>query len=115
VINLGSADFDSGDPGPPFVTAYLGFVRRIRSNYPDAWIFCTIGSVSLPNDGLTKEKAYLQTVVATRNGAGDDRISTFDFGVQDVTVTGCDWHPSEAEHRRMAAILLPELQSKLGW
>ncbi len=115
VINLGSADFDSGDPGAPFVAAYLDFVRRIRSNYQDAWIFCTIGPVSLPNDGLTKEKAYLHSVVTTRNGEGDDRISWFDFGVQDATVTGCDWHPSAAEHKRMAETLLPQLQAKLGW
>src|SRR5687767_14588279 len=38
VINLGTNDFSVGDPGQPFVDAYLGLVADVRARYPEAWI-----------------------------------------------------------------------------
>src|SRR4029079_14676660 len=44
VINLGTNDAStSGDPGTPYETAYLGFVRTLRQKYPDAHFVLTIG------------------------------------------------------------------------
>jgi lysophospholipase L1-like esterase len=119
VVNLGTNDWSKGDPGTAYETAYLGFVQRVRIHYPDAWLFLTIGSMlgQAPLDQVDKR---LQTIVAARSAAGDDKLATFDLGMQDFgpdgsVATGCDWHPNVADHQRMAAILKQQLASKLGW
>jgi lysophospholipase L1-like esterase len=45
VINLGTNDFNLGDPGAAYETAYVDFIATVRSHYPDAFIFLTIGSM----------------------------------------------------------------------
>ena len=116
VVNLGTSDLSTGDPGASYETAYVDFVRRVRSRYPDAWIFLTIGSMlGEPNLGMIK--GYLANVAATLN---DPRLVTFDLGTQDMgwdgsVPTGCDWHPSAADHARMAEILKAQLKTRLGW
>jgi lysophospholipase L1-like esterase len=116
VINLGTNDINLGDPGTAFETAYVDFLQHVRSRYPDAWVFATIGSM-LGGADLDVINAHLANVVAT---LGDDRVVTFDLGTQDLgengeIPTGCDWHPSAADHARMAEILRARLQTHLGW
>ncbi|GEM_PF-567894 len=116
VINLGTNDWANGDPGASYETAYTQFIAKVRSNYPDAWIFLVIGSM-LNEPELTQVKTRLASVVSK---AGDSKIMTFDLGIQDMgddgTVpTGCDWHPNVADHKRMAGILQAQLSAKLGW
>ncbi len=74
----------------------------------------------LSDPALGQVKTHLAAVVKSRADAGDTKVTTFDFGTQDLgsdgTVpTGCDWHPSVADHQRMGAILKAELEGKLGW
>lgn len=120
VINLGTNDWSGGgDPGIPYETAYIDFIAQLRGHYPDAWIFLTIGSM-LNDPELSEVTTHLANIVAELNDAGDERISTFDFGAQDLgsdgsVPSGCDWHPSTDEHARMAGILQAELEDKLGW
>ncbi len=115
VINLGTNDFAMGDPGSGFVDAYVAFTSRIRTLYPDAWIFCAAGPM-LSGDSLTQLDAYLNQTISERADAGDTRISLLDLGAQDaLNGTGCQWHPNVAEHERLAGILTSALKSKLGW
>ena len=51
---------------------------------------------------------------------GDEKLVTFDMGTQNLGAdgkvpTGCDWHPSAADHERMAGILEQQLSTNLGW
>jgi len=119
VINLGTNDWGLGDPGTPYETAYKSFVATVRSHYPDAWIFLTIGSM-LGDAALSQVKTHLTNVVAALAATGDQKLATFDLGVQNMGAdgsvpTGCDWHPNVADHQRMAGILQQQLSSKLGW
>lgn len=119
VINLGTNDWASGDPGKPYETAYTAFIATVRAQYPDAWIFPTIGSM-LGAAELAEANQRLAAVVADRVKAGDKKIATFDLGTQNMGAdgsvpTGCDWHPNVADHQRMAGILETQLRSKLGW
>lgn len=119
VINLGTNDFAKGDPGLPYETAYVDFLEVVRSHYPDAWLFLTVGSM-LAEPSLGQAKTHLASVTKARTDAGDSKVTTFDFGAQDLgsdgsIPTGCDWHPSAREHQRMAGILEAQLQQKLGW
>jgi lysophospholipase L1-like esterase len=119
VINLGTNDWATGDPGTNYETAYQSFIAKARSHYPDAWIFLTIGSM-LGDPALSQVKARLANVVAALAATGDQKLVTFDLGVQNMGAdgsvpTGCDWHPNVADHQRMAGILQQQLSAKLGW
>jgi lysophospholipase L1-like esterase len=119
VINLGTNDWSEGDPGKPYEDAYVAFLKHVRSKYPNAFIFLTIGSM-LGQPQLGQVDTRLQAVVASRTAAGDDKLVTFDLGTQPLgdnglTPTGCDWHPNITDHARMAAILQEQIKAKLAW
>ena len=63
VINLGTNDWATGDPGTNYDTVYESFIATVRSHYPDAWIFLTIGSMT-SDPALGQVKARLANVVA---------------------------------------------------
>jgi lysophospholipase L1-like esterase len=113
VINLGTNDSggDMGDPGQPYEDAYVAFLGTVRSKYPNAWIFLTIGSMT-GEPLLTPMRAHLDSVV-TR--FGDAKVTHVTLDPADVSSTGCDYHPNVAEDRRIAETLKPVLQQKLGW
>jgi len=114
VINLGTNDWNGGDPGTPYETAYVAFVTEVRERYPEAWILLTIGP-SLDPGRKEQVVARLERVVSAREWSGERKIDIIDIGIQDTAVTGCSWHPSAAEHERMGAILTEELRTRLGW
>ena len=114
VINLGTNDFERGDPGTAYVTALGNFVDTVRSHYPAAWIFCAVGTMFSAAQHA-KAMGYVQSVVASRGGDAA-KVATVDLGSQDALQgTGCDWHPSVTECRRMADVLAPVIKQKLGW
>ena len=93
VVNLGTNDFNGGDPGAPYTAALNTFVDTIRSKYPNAWIFCVVGTM-LGDPAHTQAKGYVQSVVTSHGGDGG-KIALVDLGIQDALKgTGCDWHPS---------------------
>jgi hypothetical protein len=64
--------------------------------------------------------ARLHAVVSARASAGDTKLASFSLGVQDLgnngsTPTGCGWHPSAADHKRMSGVLKSQLVSTLDW
>jgi hypothetical protein len=114
VVDLGTNDFNQGDPGMPYATALGTFVDTIRSKYPNAWIFLALGTMlGMPQHD--QAKAYMQSVVTSHNGDAG-KIAFVDMGTQDALKgTGCDWHPSTAEDQRMGDVLAPAIKQKLGW
>ncbi|MGZ3475408.1 MAG: SGNH/GDSL hydrolase family protein [Polyangiales bacterium] len=108
VINLGTNDFAKGDPGMPYQTAYLSFVRNVRKNYPSAYILAII-----PVSGAKK---YIDAVVSTLSGEGDKNVGSLSFSpIAPADGWGCDYHPTVASHAKMGAELTTALKSKLGW
>ena len=116
VINLGTNDASTnGDPGTPYETAYLSFVRSLRQKYPSTFFVLAIGPM-LDGSNLTAIKGHLQTVISTRNSEGDSKLSFLEFPVQlAADGYGCDWHPSPATNAKMAPLLVTELKTRLGW
>ena len=70
---------------------------------------------------LTQVKTRLSNVIAAVTAAtGDQKLAALDLGNQNLgpdgsIPSGCDWHPSVADHQRMAGILKQQLSAKLGW
>jgi lysophospholipase L1-like esterase len=111
VINLGTNDSNKGDPGKSYEDAYVAFLRTLRGHYPRAWIFLTIGPMT-SEPMLTQMRAHLKSVAAT---FADDRVVVVDVPTQDVTSTGCDYHPNVAGDAAMAAVLAMAIREKLRW
>jgi lysophospholipase L1-like esterase len=115
VVNLGTNDFAMGDPGMGFRTAHVTFAASLRERYPNARIYLAVGPM-LGGGEYTAALAYLEATVAARNAAGDDAVDTIEFGTQTASDGyGCDYHPSETTHARMAGVLVSRLRADLGW
>jgi lysophospholipase L1-like esterase len=102
VVNLGTNDFSTPlQPGEPWLDqqalradyrrAYAAFVRRLAGRHPQAR-FLLMGA-----DPFFGE---VEQVAATLRRTLPGRVATLSFGGMELT--GCDWHPSLADHRRLA-------------
>lgn len=106
VINLGSNDSSThGDPGQPFVDAYVAFVKRVRAKYPSAFIICI--------DANTTVTADVNAVVAAIKAGGDTKVESFALTGQNGQ--GCDGHPNIASDQAMGQSLAGELRRVMGW
>jgi lysophospholipase L1-like esterase len=116
LINLGTNDFVTGDPGAAFRTTYTQFVTDLRGQYPRARFFLGVGPM-LGGQQYTQASAYLNGVIADRQAAGDANLSLLEFGTQALASdqVGCDYHPSLKTHQKMADQLLAALRADLGW
>ncbi|MFN2547555.1 MAG: SGNH/GDSL hydrolase family protein [Myxococcales bacterium] len=119
VINLGTEDFTSGDPGhDAFVGAYRSLLGRVRQTYPSALIVVALGPMlsDLWPQGaqaLSRARAYVSEVV---NATADPRVKLIEFDNQDEAGSyGCKSHPNAATHRRVADQLTAYLHAQLGW
>jgi lysophospholipase L1-like esterase len=118
VITLGANDLGAAadDPSLPMADAYLAFVAALRAHHPGALIVCAANPMEL---GEASEQARLVgivgRVVAARRAAGDERVVPLVFPLLTREELGCDYHPSAAAHKRMAALLRDLLRVKLGW
>src|SRR5262249_14033900 len=66
LINLGTNDYSSGDPGAVFTTTYVTFVQRVRQNHPNAYIMLLLGTM-LSGSELTSARKRLNDVVTMVN------------------------------------------------
>jgi lysophospholipase L1-like esterase len=116
VINLGTNDFSTGDPGAPFATAYETFVTDLRGHYPDARFYLAVGPM-LSGANYDAAKAHLENVIAARAADGDTNLGLIEFSPIDQASEGlgCDYHPTIATNERMADTLVARLRADLGW
>jgi lysophospholipase L1-like esterase len=115
VVNLGTNDFATGNPGMAFQDAHEDFATALRGHYPNARIYLAVGPM-LGGAEYTAALGYLEAVVDARNAAGDDDISVIEFATtMSSEGYGCDYHPNEGTNERMATTLVSRLRSDLGW
>ena len=105
VINLGENDKSMG-VDEEFAPAYLGFLRRIREQYPRSHLFCLLGPMSAGHPTSSFRSHVLRAAQVLR-GEGDDRIHLHFFEVT------CWKHPRVDVHKQMALELVELIQSKL--
>lgn len=111
LINLGTNDSSSSDPGKPYEDAYVAFLKTVRSHYPNAWIFPTMGPMT-GDPMLTTMRTHIANVITT---FADSKVVQVNIDVQNTSTVGCDWHPTVAEDTTMANALKTALAAKLGW
>jgi lysophospholipase L1-like esterase len=115
-ICLGTNDFNQGIPDQnEFVNAGVEFLRKIRRDAPQAWIFL-LGSPILtdaPDGGVPKRSAlrgYLHEIIAH---TGDKRIVF--APVSHYPGVPHNGHPTAAENAAMADEVGPLFRRALGW
>ena len=98
VINLGTNDdsYVKGDSekAEEYRSAYVQFLKKVRSDNPNAYIICSLG---IMGDALYPyaEKAAEDYKAET----SDTKVRAFHFKPQDgSTGYAADWHPTEATH-----------------
>jgi hypothetical protein len=127
LVNLGTGDFlpRNGFLSPvdtqAFVTAYLKLLAQIRGEFPQAFVFCTIGPMLRDrwynNRKLSRARQAIVDAVATRRRLGDSSVYYFALLPQDVEADGlgAEYHPSERTQVKMAKQLVSVLRSFAKW
>jgi len=108
VINLGTNDFSGGNPGQPYVDAYVAFVKHIRAKYANAR-FILIDMYG--GERLTA----INQVVSTLKSAGEQKVESLSFSSVPSNNTACNQHPNTAAQQAMGNLLATRLKSSLGW
>jgi lysophospholipase L1-like esterase len=104
VVNLGTNDFNAGvDPGV-YVTAYVGFVNRLRGYFPNALILCAVNGAG---------DAFSTPIDQVLTAVGDARVQK--INLDSPNWSGCDGHPNVVADQAMAGVLVARLQQELGW
>jgi len=114
IVNLGTNDFSTA-PDPTlaeFGEAYTNLLEAIREKNPDAFVLATIGPM-LGSADLERCLAGIDAAVKRRNALGDTAVKRYAFATPNAK-PGCDWHPSLATHRKMAAELEVVLRKHVG-
>jgi len=120
VVNLGTNDFAQGDPGQPFVDAYVAFLATLRAHHPGVPILATV-SPMMDGTSRTQEAAHIDAAVKARHDSGDALVTSLAqsmvFATQDGSSDGlgCDYHPSRATHAKMATALTAAIKAAKGW
>ncbi len=116
VINLGTNDISTvALDGTLFTSQYSKLVDKVRSQYPNAHIYCAVGPM-LSGEQLTNMKKYVGNAVTNKNSAGDKNVKFIEFPQQDqANGLGEDWHPSIKTHQLMADQLAKQIKADLGW
>ena len=87
----------------------------MRDHYPKAKIVLLSGSM-MGDDALILAKKTMDEVMNEAHKKGDKEIYRFDMSFQTGDLGyGADWHPSVAQHKKMASELIPFLKKLMGW
>lgn len=128
-ITLGGNDYgvsslpDGAGAPPPgaFETHYDALVTTVRTQHPNAHIFCSVAP-SLSDDyppgwnAYASVKSAAQHVVNAHAAAADTKIYFFEFARSTrADLTACESHPNIAKHRAMANEAMILIKAKTGW
>lgn len=122
IINLGTNDFNVkvNPEEAGWVAAYVAFIQQIRARYPQAPVYCALGTMLSDWPSARKPRTtilgYLARVIEQANAAGGPPVRLLDFGVQKAeNGYGADWHPNVKTNSLMGAQLAETLKKDLGW
>jgi lysophospholipase L1-like esterase len=120
VVNLGTNDFSPGGVDrEKFRAAYGAFVESLRARSPHATLILAVGPMMSdfwpPNESAwTNIQADVKSLIDARRTAGDDNVHLLVLPTQQAPY-GEDWHPTEAEHARMAERTVALIRSLRKW
>jgi lysophospholipase L1-like esterase len=115
VVRLGNNDY-WGKPYPTttlFQTVYINFLKRIRKLYPEA-------SILVLCEPLRKDPHcdYIRNVVTELDNELQDKkiwYEELDVSLDILKDYGCQEHPNESGHKKIADALEPIIRKALNW
>jgi len=114
VVSLGTNDFNLQKTKPldekKWVAEYVAFLRELRKDYPRSALLLTEGSIV--TDPLLRQLVQ-QTVVALHDALSDANAQFVPSS--HYPGNGCNGHPTQAQHLRIADDLEPAIRKTLGW
>ncbi|MGI4736967.1 MAG: SGNH/GDSL hydrolase family protein [Janthinobacterium lividum] len=112
VVTICLGQNDGIQDSTTFCGNYVTFLNTMRQHYPKAQLVCLTSPMA--DAKLTAVlRRYLTGIVAHQNAAGDAAVHKFFFSRS--YNSGCDNHPSLAEHQLIAAELTAYLKNTLHW
>lgn len=116
IVNLGTNDFSSGDPGEAFTEAYVHQLAHIRDIYPEAYIYAAFKLNPSAMDRHEDARSRISMAVDMRKAAGDDKVSNIVLPLATKgRIHGCDHHPGLDSHRTMARAMIDRVKTDLDW
>lgn len=112
VVTICLGQNDGVQDSAKFCNAYIKFVEKLREHYPAA----TIILLSSPMADAKLLAAFTNYLPAVRNhffAAGDKNVFRYIFSKQ--SISGCDSHPSIAEHKQIAGELTAYIKEIKKW
>lgn len=108
IINLGQNDYTTSINEEDYINAYIEFINMIFSKYPNAYIFCCVGTMN------NKCLNAVERVVANFNGK---KVYFVDLGliVPEVEGLGGVFHPGYQTHYRMGVDLANYISGVTNW
>ena len=101
-INLGTNDLSTNNYDIKLLKqGYKSLLEMVRRHNPHSKIVFLTGSM-LQGKELDICKRLLDEVTAEAHVAGDQQVYRFDMTPQGASGYGADWHPSYAQHQKMA-------------
>ena len=116
VINLGTNDStyvscSPDDRSAEFENSYAEFLDKLHKAHPQAYIICTLGTMSCYDLFPNIENA----AKTFRQNTGYDRIMCYRSAPQkEEDGIGSDWHPSEVTQKKSADVLANKIKKALG-
>ncbi len=95
-----------------FCSAYVTFIKTIRSKYPSADIFCLTSPMADATLAAAM-KNYLTGIVNYINNSGDAKVHKYFYSRQ--YHNGCGGHPDLQEHGAIAKELAAYIQKVMNW
>lgn len=112
VVTICLGQNDGVQDSVKFTTAYISFIKNIRSHYPAASIVCLTSPMG--DFTLTKAlKSYLTGIVNAVNKSGDKNVTKYFFSKR--FMHGCGTHPDLAEHQVMAMEVSAYIKKLKKW
>lgn len=92
------------------IQAYVDFVSRIRTLYPEATLICALGSMDATADGSPWPGYIEEAVARLKKSSNDQQIYTFFF-----PFTGYGKHPRVIHHEENARALTDFIRTTMQW
>lgn len=112
VVTVCLGQNDGVQDSTTFCNNYISFIKQLRTYYPKAKIIF----LTSPMADKTLKQFMVKSLTSIVNKmylTGDKNIYQFIFSKQ--YTSGCDYHPSMAEHTLIANELIPFLKAITGW
>lgn len=112
IVTICLGQNDGVQDSAAFCTNYLNFLKKVRGYYPNAKLLLLSSPMA---DNRLREflRSSLRSVVNTLHSAGDQQVGMHVF--EKSYTSGCDYHPSTAEHAVIAAELSEVVRTWMKW